>query len=162
MIEATVLTIPRSGTHFIMYFLLVQLGIVARYAHIRPRNEARISAFLDGPPQPIIVTTPNVDTIKQSINSGGLPELDAWVDDCIATQERLTQKLRAAGALPFNVVKNVNSENQLRDIAVAVGVPWNSDLDSFLIEWPSMGVTHTGLRMTALKTIITDEHRGIS
>lgn len=159
--DITVLTVPRSGTHFLMYFLLVQLGIVARYAHIRPRNETRISAFLDSPPHPVIVTIPNGETIKQSINSEGLPELDAWIDDCIATQGRLTEKLRAVGALPFNVERSVENESELNAIASAVGVSWTAEHEEFLTEWPRMGVRQSGSRMDALRAKINDTHRGI-
>lgn len=160
--DVTVLTIPRSGTHFMMYFLLVQLDVIARYAHIRPRNESRISNFLDTPPHPVIYTVPTVANIKQSLNGMlQLPEMDLFVDDCKSTYDNLLPKLTTAGALSFNVVKHAGSENELRAIVTALGLTWDSQYTDLINAWPAMGVRQNNARMTALKNKITDANRGI-
>lgn len=153
--DVTIFSLPRTGTHFIMYFLRVVLGVNARFDHYTSSSEPRIEHFLTNEPDdhPVIITEGNLSALAVLV----APEI---YDEVVARKNKYMSQFQSrSGYLPFNVEKHAGSDAEINAILAAIGQARTPQVDALVAQWPHISQSTPGARLDALRAAVNDSHR---
>lgn len=137
MIDALVLSVPRSGTRFYLYFLREVLGIKAGYAHFGFTKDERIIE-LAGLAKTVIIARRPVKKLRASWDGFRKDDMEA----SIVSAERMEQTLVDNGALFMDIEKGKHTSSQFTELLLALEKGWNAEVVQFIDEWPIIGSKH--------------------
>lgn len=145
----TLLSVNRSGTHFLLYLVLVQLGLDVRFNHFTSSFWRRLKEILADPPHPIIVLEPK----RAGLEAVNEPEFA--IQELFRVYAEHLPTLIAAGAIQFDI----DDPATIDPVLAALGIARTPQIDNFINEWPVIGPGHPSARLDALRTKLTDAHR---
>lgn len=149
MADVTLLSVPRSGTHFLLYFFLVEMGLDVRFDHFVSSIGRRLPDILADPPHTIIVLEPKpANLVARGIS-------DVVIDEVIAQYALHLPDLLAAGALEFDI----DDPATIDPVLAALGIARTGPINAFLNAWPNIGPSHPGPQLDALNAALTDANR---
>jgi len=147
MADVTIISVPRTGTQFLLYFLLVEQGLDVRFFHFTSSCASRVEAVLNDPPHTIIVTSGNRARVESEFTPDAVTELYRQRDIHMPA-------LLAAGAIEFNITANT-----LAPVLTKLNISRTPDIDAFESEWPVISPRNPTARYNALKGLLNDNHR---
>ena len=132
MMDATVLSVPRTGTRFTLYFLMMVLGLKVRYDHFGVgQSRDRITHLLDNvsDDHPIIVVQGNRDYVEDTFPT-------CMVDALYEEMDSFMPRLRERSGTAFI---NVEERTGLGDILRVLNIGRTSEIDALEASWPYVG-----------------------
>jgi len=147
--DVTLLSINKSGTHFLLYFGLVELGLDVQFDHFVSSFWRRLPDILALPSHTIIVLEPK----PAELLAAGEPQ--GAIDEMLRVYTEHLPALLAAGALEFDI----DDPTTIDPILAALGIPNTGPVNAFLNAWPIIGPGHPSARLTALQNALTDSNR---
>lgn len=147
--DITILSVHRSGTHFLLYLGLVELGLNVQFDHFTSSFWRRLPDILALPAHTIVVLEP------KPANLGARGEPQEVIDHMLDIYNQHLPGLLAAGALQFDI----DDPSTADPILAALGIPRVGAVDAFLNEWPVIGPGHPSARLTALQNALTNSNR---
>lgn len=147
--DVTIISINKSGTHFLVYLALVELGLTVQFDHTTSSFWRRLPDILALPAHTIITLEPK----PAELAATGEPQ---WaIDELMRVYNEHLPTLQAAGALHFDI----DDPTTLPPILAALGIPITPPIQNFIDEWPVIGPTLGGPRYDALMATVTNSNR---
>lgn len=146
----TLLSVPRTGTHFLLYLLLVKLKVNVQCDHFHYKAVNRINNLLNIAPKDhiFIVTKGNKLRVKEEFPI-------EIVDSFYAIRTKFLHKLKERNAIFFNV----KERKGINKILNRLNIEKDAEINSFIEEWPRISLSHISKYLIELQNIVTDEHR---
>ena len=130
-----VVSVPRSGTRFYVFFLQQICGLEVEYAHFGFDD---IEPLLERAGV-IIVPQRSEAAIRESWGSSRPEDLER----CLQEKRRLMPALFARQAHFVDIEKNATSIYQWTMLLADLGLQWTDEIASFFREWPVIGSQHS-------------------
>ena len=147
MADVTIVSIPRTGTHFLLWLTIVHLRLAVQFIHFTSSAGPLIKALLKEPPHPIIVTSGNRDRVESEFG----PDV---TDEFYRDMAQHRGSLLANGGVDFDI-----NGHDLDPVLAALGVTKTPAIDKFIAEWPIISPSNPSQRLTALQAMVNDRHR---
>lgn len=129
-----VVSVPRSGTRFYLYFLQQVLGIESEYAHFGLIPDEALEQLIARADVVIVPRRPD----KEILESWGEAR-PQQIRRCISKLHEYMPQLIDSGAHVVDTVKGAHASWQWTEMLEALGVGWSADALAFFDDWPVIG-----------------------
>jgi len=133
----TVLSIPRSGTRFYLYFAKFVLGLDARYVHFFSENIGKLNDVLTSDDVIIYPVRAYADIRK---SYGDSEEFIARLDnEFIPVRDLMLPQLVKTGAHFMDIEKGPETYYQFSELLSALNLRWTPEISRFVDNWEKIG-----------------------
>ena len=150
--DATVLSVPRTGTHFVLYLLMIRASLNITFDHIGVSSAYhRINKLIDEQPDdyPVIVVTGNEQHVIDTFGD----EVAGYFFDM---RDDLMPRLQAHSGTVFI---DVEKRTGFTDVLTKLGLARTSQITTFETAWPHISHTEVSSMRDELYAAITDSNR---
>lgn len=130
MKTVTVMSVPKSGTRFLLYFFRYIVRVPVNYVHFFEKNVAEIEDALASD-NIIVVPIRNDDKIRES--------LAGHEDDPFPVRDRYMNRLMKRGVHFVEIEKGGWSYWQINNILRDLRAPWTREVDQYVERWEPIG-----------------------
>lgn len=137
----TIISIPRTGTRFFLYFCMYVLGLKVTYIHLFKGNVEKIKEIIASG-EVIIVPMRSYEGTDESFKA--FPKYHSrFHDEFLPLLDELTPSLITAGAHFMNTEKGANTHQQFDDLLTALGMDWTPEITDYIDKWEKVGSQYT-------------------
>lgn len=136
-----ILSVPRSGSRFMAYFIGEVLGVEMGFSHFWERQTELIQRLID---MDIVLVVPVRDPAELAESyriHRRSKDVMPMLHECCAVRDRFMPQLEGRAHF-INIEKSEKTEWQIDRLLEDIGIPWTQEVTKFVDEWKPVGSQH--------------------